>query len=260
MRLAGPALALVMGVLLAGGCAPPAPAVRVAPGTPDPAFSAPDSRALADFAPLSRQAGSALRATERIGRRMTVRVRAVGCESLGTGSGFLLDETLLVTNRHVVEDAMVLELNTWDGQSVEAVLTAVAYADDLALVRIAESLPSVGRLATSDADPGERVTVVGYPHGGPLLETTGTLLEYAPLQGEDAASPVMRLSATIQPGNSGGPVLADDGSVVGVVFGVEPSTGNGLAIPASAVRELLQRGGAPPEPASCQTLGVTVDR
>ena len=242
-------IAMLVAALFSAGCVPPAPAADPRAVESSPVLMMPGSSLLSKPSGTPPMAGS--RAAERIGRRIVVRMRSVGCGGLGTASGFVLDETLLVTNRHVVEDAVVLELNTWDGKSVNAVLTAVAYADDLAVVRVAEPLPVSGRLAATDASAGERVTVVGYPHGGPLLESTGELIEYAPLEGRQAASEVMRLSAIVQPGNSGGPVLAADGSVVGVVFGTEPATGNGLAIPASAVRRMLEESRPPAAPTTC---------
>src|SRR5574338_21421 len=52
---------------------------------------------------------------ERRARRLTVRVRNIGCEGLAIGSGWALTHSLLVTNRHVLAGADSLELNTWDG-------------------------------------------------------------------------------------------------------------------------------------------------
>lgn len=239
----------MVAAVAAVACVPAAP--RSEPVTANPTLTAPDSPLLSKPTGRRLDGPTGQETIRRSGQRITVRLRSVGCEGLGTGSGFVIDDTMLVTNRHVVEDAVVLELGTWDGRTVGAVLTSVAYADDLALVRVAEPLPVTARLVEEDAPVGEPVTVVGYPHGGQLQAATGTLLEYAPLEDQADASEVMRLSASVQPGNSGGPVLDSEGFVIGVVFGIEPATGNGLAIPASAVRDLLASGRPPAAPAPC---------
>jgi S1-C subfamily serine protease len=180
---------------------------------------------------------------------MTVRVRALGCGRVGTASAVAVGRRHLITNRHVIAGADNIELNYWDGTSARARPRTVAVADDLALVRVSLRLPTVARLAQDDAVEGAALTVVGFPNGGEQTVARGKLIEYAPLEQHPDASPVMRLSAPIAPGNSGGPVLDASGAVVGVVFGIETATGNGLAIPASAVRTLLRhpdRGGQAP--------------
>jgi S1-C subfamily serine protease len=178
---------------------------------------------------------------ERAARRMTVRVRSRGCGRVGTASAVAVGRRLLVTNRHVVAGADSIELNYWDGTSARARPETVAVADDLALVRVSLRLPAVGRLAATDAPEGAALMVVGYPNGGQQKVVRGELVEYAPLERHPDASAVMRLSSPIAPGNSGGPVVDASGTVVGVVFGIETATGDGLAVPASAVRRLVDQ-------------------
>jgi len=188
---------------------------------------------------------------ERAARGMTVRVRSLGCQHLGTASAVAVGPRLLVTNRHVVEGTTTLELNFWDGTSARAQLESVSVADDLALVQVSTRLPAVATLVTGDVAQGSRVLVAGYPNGGRQAVSNGALIEYAPLEGQPDATPVMRLSITIEPGNSGGPVLNHAGDVVGVVFGVETATGYGLAVPASAVERLMEGDGSRSASAVC---------
>jgi len=188
---------------------------------------------------------------ERAARLMTVRVRALGCQRIGTASAVAVGPRLLVTNRHVIDGATTLELNFWDGTSGRAQVQSVAVADDLALVRVSTRLPAVATLAADNAAAHTRLVVAGYPNGGRQTVTTGELIEYAPLEGTPEASAVMRLAADIEPGNSGGPVLNRAGDVVGVVFGIETATGYGLAVPASAVKQLLRGEGARSSTGAC---------
>jgi S1-C subfamily serine protease len=169
-----------------------------------------------------------------------VRVRSRGCGRIGTASAVAVGRRLLVTNRHVVAGADSIELNYWDGTSAEARLDTVAVVDDLALVEVSLRLPAVAHLAETDAAEGSPMLVVGFPNGGEQKLVRGELIEYAPLEQHPDASVVMRLSTPVAPGNSGGPVLDRSGTVVGVVFGIETATGHGLAVPSSAVRQLIE--------------------
>jgi S1-C subfamily serine protease len=231
---------LLLAAALLAGCVP-APAATSTDATHVDAHGVVPSTAMAVGSDTPAVRASSL---ERTARRMTVRVRARGCGRVGTASAVAVGRRLLVTNRHVVAGADSIELHYRDGTSAHAQLETVAVADDLALVRVSLRLPAVGRLAASDADEGASLMVVGYPNGGQQKVVRGKLVEYAPLEQHPDASAVMRLSSPIAPGNSGGPVVDASGSVVGVVFGIETATGNGLAVPASAVRRLVDHRGA----------------
>jgi S1-C subfamily serine protease len=221
-------------------CAPVPSQPPVASGTSD---AVEVLSATAEAPPPPALRGSSI---ERAAQRQTVRVRARGCGRLGTASAVAVAPRLLVTNRHVVADAEELELNYWDGTSARARLEALSVADDLALVKVSLRLPAVARVAASDPSEHEEILVVGYPNGGEQTVERGEVVEYARLREPRDASPVMRVTADIVPGNSGGAVVNRAGDLVGVVFGVETETGFGLAIPASAVQALLDDGGAAP--------------
>lgn len=187
---------------------------------------------------------------ERAARELTLRVRASGCGTVATGSGFAIARRAFVTNRHVIADAAKIQVNTWDGRSLRATVSRVAYYSDLALVIVDEDLPTVGILSSRDAQAGEQVTIVGYPLGGQQAFGTGSVIDYVIGANLGDDTRVMRLSADVQPGNSGGPVLDGRGEVTGVVYAVELATRHALAIPASAVRALLHEEPAP-EPPDC---------
>ena len=136
----------------------------------------------------------------------------------GTGSAFLVAPELLVTNRHVVENCSTLEAYTPEGKR-PAVLQAADAAVDLALLRVAGLRGPAVKLRT--ARPirlGEAVYVFGFPLSGSLTSggnfTAGLV---SGLRGLRDAPGDVQISAPVQPGNSGGPLLDGAGQVIGVV-------------------------------------------
>jgi S1-C subfamily serine protease len=213
--------------------------------------SATRTTAVPRLIPLSRDVPQAARAklpvlardsVERRARRMTVRVRNLSCEGVSSGSGFALAPDVLVTNRHVVAGADALEVSTWDGTSLRVAFAEVGVLGDLGVVLLEDRLPVVGEFG-ADPESGDVVTAVGYPLGGQLTLSEGIVADRT--DGGDLGVPgtVVRITATVLPGNSGGPLLDERGEVVGIVYAIERATGFGLAIPAETLRRLARVGG-----------------
>jgi S1-C subfamily serine protease len=229
--------ALVALALLGAACVPPAPPLD------------PDEGALAELAPLDLdevQTAAVLRAA----REFTVRIRALGCDRLGTGSGFVLGEDLIVTNRHVVGQPREVAISTWDGRSFEASVDGIARDADLAVIRVRGLDLPVATVRDTPAVVGERVAAIGYPGGGGATITTGVVLGLTdgPILGESV--PAIRVSAEVRPGNSGGPLVDAEGRVIGVIFATTGPGGDGLAVPVDVLVDRLEREGFSP-PAGC---------
>lgn len=187
---------------------------------------------------------------ERTTQRATLRIRARTCFGVGTGSGFAVTDELLVTNRHVVEGADLLQVSTWDGQTMDVTISGVAMTEDLALVQIRGQLPVTLELHVRPRF-GDDVVAVGYPLGGELTFSHGRVLGEDDLDVFGYRTRAIRLSNEIQPGNSGGPLLDDDGRVVGVVFAIDTGNGDGLAIPIEALKQTVQEAGFFENPSPC---------
>ena len=222
-------LALGLGLTIAGyGCV-------AAPPDPDPLTAAPVDE-LRD------------RPAERSLRHATVRVRNLGCGFLGTGSGVVVGDGLIATNRHVVDGASRLEINTWDGRTLEVDVASAASESDLALVRVTGTLPQAVSFAADDPEPGDSVMIAGYPGGGALTVVSGAVRSVGPLPGDEIGD-VARVDAPVRPGNSGGPAGDDAGDLVGVVYAATTSDRDALVIPATRLREVRDAEGfAPVEP------------
>jgi S1-C subfamily serine protease len=226
----GPRLLLggLIVVALGGSCVPPPPA------TDDvPSFAADDAIELPAAA-----ATSVLRRAQEV----TVRIRSLGCDRFGIGSGFVLPGGVVVTNRHVIDQPREVTLNTWDGVSLDATVTGIAVDSDLAVLQLrddaATDLP-VAELRTTPVEVAETIVAVGYPEGGPATVTTGSVVGLVDGELLGEPSEVIRVDATIRQGNSGGPLLDEQGRVVGVVFALEVGTGYGLAVPVTTLLERL---------------------
>lgn len=150
----------------------------------------------------------------------------------GNGSGIVVDAAgHVLTNNHVVATCPELHVVDTNGNSDSATVIAADAANDLALLRTGRRRSSWANFRDSRGlKPGEPLVVTGFPLSGvvssEMAVTTGSLTALAGLRGDTRQ---LELSAPVQPGNSGGPVLDETGSVVGVTV----SMLNGLAIAAA---------------------------
>ena len=188
-----------------------------------------------------------------VAERATLKVRATSCAGSVTGSGFVWTSVgadqppVLVTNRHVVNDASTLTVDFVEvGQDVgaptvghEAASTVNGVTDDADLA-FAVAVPSLG-LVAADEDPaqGEPVLAAGYDAGRQLTIVEASVHLYVDGTAYGIDGPVMLLDRPTSVGFSGGPVLNRRGEVVGVLQAVDAVTGLTLAIPASTVRDKL---------------------
>lgn len=171
-------------------------------------------------------------------QRMAVRIRNVGCSSLSTGSGFAVNATTLITNKHVVADSAELQVSTYDGRDIDVTAASTADLADLAVVRTAEELPTFPELAEADPVRGDAVTVVGYPQGGALTVTSGQVIGATTDPLNENLGEVLVTDAPVEPGSSGSAVLDAEGRVVGVVY-AKSASGQSFIVPVSTLQALL---------------------
>jgi S1-C subfamily serine protease len=225
----------------ASGCALRASA----PPQRQPAITVP---ALTPLAPLVSQEANvqvprpARDSIHRAAEQLTVRVRNVNCEGITLGSGFAIAPDVLVTNRHVLAGADELTINTWSGESLAVTTAEVGALGDLGIATVNGKLPTVARYGPA-AQAGDPITVVGYPLGGALTFEDGIVVDRADGTRFGIDGELLRVTAQVEHGNSGGPILDTSGRVVGVVFAIEIATGFGLAIPTETVVSLERAGG-----------------
>jgi len=135
-----------------------------------------------------------------------------------TGTGFFVSRNgHLLTNNHVVAECAAVRVSDADKSTPTKVLATDAERD-LALLQLSRATPAAVFRGEEKLRPGEGVVVVGFPLSGLLtsdpIVTTGII---SALAGPRDDRHLLQISAPIQPGNSGGPLLDSSGHVVGVV-------------------------------------------
>ena len=158
-------------------------------------------------------------------------------EPITQGSGFLISTTgLVVTNYHIIKGSATLALFYENGHRID--VEGIAASDpegDLALIKIKGSLP--GPLQFADSEPPAHGALV-YAIGNPL-GTTNAIADgkVTGMRKDNTGTMLIQTTVSISPGSSGGPLLNEDGKVLGVAtnFGQNKS----FAIDRARVQKLI---------------------
>jgi S1-C subfamily serine protease len=177
-----------------------------------------------------------------------------------TGSGIVIDANgTILTNYHVVENAIKVTVSFEKGKAVEAKVVGKDPSNDLAVLRISTDGLTLHPLTLGDsstAQVGDPVLAIGNPFDLERTLTTGVI---SALQREITApngftiDNVLQTDAPINPGNSGGPLLNIEGEVIGINSQIETggsgddgSVGIGFAVPINTAKNEiseLEKGG-----------------
>jgi len=159
--------------------------------------------------------------------------------SLGTGF-YLKDEQLIVTNEHVVRDNKEVVI---DGNLIEQQLANILFLDkelDIAFIE-APGSTSIPRAILGDSEElksGDVVMAVGHPFGLKYSATKGIVSNPLAKQNETY---FIQHDAALNPGNSGGPLLNENGQILGInTFGMRNGNSIGFALPVKVLSEAIQ--------------------
>lgn len=185
------------------------------------------------------------------------------CDRHIEGSSFVYDSDrdLVLTNAHVVAGTESVSVAGPDGE-VEA--RVVVYDDQRDLAVLYAPGLNAPELDTLDspAETGTDTIVLGYPQGGPYTATASRVREHREVTGPDiydageTTREVYSLRAQVRSGNSGGPLISEDGEVYGVIFAAavdDPETG--YAVTMDEAKPVMKKGTKTTE--SVSTKGCT---
>lgn len=174
-------------------------------------------------------------------------------EQEGSGSGFVLDkEGHILTNYHVVQDAQPdkIEVTFGDDTTLSAKLVGVDPRNDMAVLQVeasAELLKPVELGNSSSLQVGQRAVAIGNPFGEfSRTLTTGVIsaLNRTITGPEDLdITGIIQTDASINKGNSGGPLLDSAGRVIGINSAIYSPTGTsagvGFAVPVDTIKRVV---------------------
>lgn len=162
------------------------------------------------------------------------------------GSGFIIDpEGYVVTNNHVVAEADEISVILQDDTELEARLVGRDPRTDLALLKVEseEPLPALEWGDSDTTEVGDWVLAVGNPFGLGGTVTAGIISARARNIEAGPYDDFLQTDASINRGNSGGPLFAMDGTVIGVATAIfSPTGGNigiGFAIPSADAQPII---------------------
>lgn len=241
-RLLGAALVMtgalfVLGLGIATLVPPPTQAAEPAPGSLEDALVAGEVERRPGTDDPATGIGDAL-SVERNGvltpasveHLTVVQVSVSVCDARGVGSGVVVADGLVLTAAHVVGDAALVRIDHQGTVVTGEVLGVLGDGRDVALVQV--DAPMAEPLAPAAAPkPGDAVTLVGHPDGGPRTVQVGAAVPVDVTTAVQAgAGEIIGVNVSIQAGISGGVAIADSGDVVGLVVAKEARSDTALVV------------------------------
>ncbi len=161
------------------------------------------------------------------------------------GSGFVIrSDGLIVTNRHVINGALKVRVRLADGREVPAKILGADAVTDIALLKVDVAKLAALHLGTTQmVAVGDPVIAIGNPFGLGQSVSAGIISARGRTLEDDPYIDFLQTDAAINHGNSGGPLMTPNGTVVGVTSAIfSPSGGSvglGFAIPAETVSAII---------------------
>ncbi len=166
----------------------------------------------------------------------------------GIGTGVIIDERgYAITNRHVIANALKIQVALPDKSEVNAQLLIEDVNNDLAILKLpaGKKYKPLTLGPGSDLMEGETVIAIGHPYGFTNTISTGiisALDREIVMPGDVRLTRLIQHSACINPGNSGGPLINVNGELIGINVALrEGAQAIGFAINSDTVKRVLSK-------------------
>ncbi|MBI34423.1 MAG: deoxyribonuclease HsdR [Flavobacteriales bacterium] len=170
-------------------------------------------------------------------------------EVSGSGSGVIISEDgYIATNNHVVEGATKIEVTLNDKKTYNGTIIGTDPTTDLALIKIEEkNLPAIYYGNSDDVNIGEWVLAVGNPFNLTSTVTAGIVSAKGRniniLKEDYAIESFIQTDAAVNPGNSGGALVNQNGELIGINTAIASNTGSytgySFAVPVNMVKKIM---------------------
>ncbi len=164
------------------------------------------------------------------------------------GSGFIIDASgVIITNNHVIDDADEISIILHDGTELDAEVVGKDDKIDVAVLKVEsdEDLPFVTLGNSDDSRVGDWVLAIGNPFGQEGSVTAGIISAKNRNINSGPYDQYIQTDASINRGNSGGPMFNMDGEVIGINTMIFSQTGGnigiGFAVPSSQAQPVIDQ-------------------
>ncbi len=168
-------------------------------------------------------------------------------KSSALGSGFIIDEKgIVITNNHVIQDAEDIFIKVDGGEEIKAKVIGADPLSDIAVLQLdtTKKFQSVKFGNSDNARIGDWVMAIGNPFGLGGTVTSGIISARNRSIGLSRYEDYIQTDASINSGNSGGPLFDMNGDVIGIntaILGRGGSIGIGFAIPSNSAKSVIDQ-------------------
>jgi S1-C subfamily serine protease len=160
---------------------------------------------------------------------------------LNQGTGFIIDEEgYIITNLHIIENAKMAGVYTYEGNQHSVKLIGINKLMDLALLKIEGNFNRLNFTESSDNIlVGEKVIAIGNPLGLQFSVSEG-IISAMHRPGPNEMNIYIQTDTALNPGNSGGPLINKNGEVIGINnFKIGSGENLGFALESNSIKQII---------------------